>query len=99
MLRHLYGGTNRPHHLRLSRHLALALTLGLFLCAPPHLALVAGLGCICMEGCAYLYIPCLLRWPGHLCWAVLSTTLATCRWMPEKYFPYPLAVSYTLLLY
>jgi hypothetical protein len=51
-LRRLYGGTNRPQHLRLSRHLALALTLGLLFYAPPHLALVAGLGCICMEGWA-----------------------------------------------
>jgi uncharacterized metal-binding protein len=51
-LRKLYGGTNRPHHLRLSRHVALViLTAGLF--HWPHhadLVITAALACICQEG-------------------------------------------------
>ena len=54
MIRAIYGGTNRPHHLRLSRHIALAiLTAGLFHWPSyPDLWGTAALACVCMEGWA-----------------------------------------------
>jgi len=53
-LRKLYGGTNRPQHLRLSRHLALAILGGGLFHWPHHadLVIAAAVACICMEGWA-----------------------------------------------
>ena len=53
-LRAIYMGTNRPHHLRLSRHIALAIiAAGLFRWPTyPHLWGTAALACVCQEGWA-----------------------------------------------
>lgn len=80
MIRRIYGGTNRPQHLRLSRHLALAI-LGLGLSLWPHhaaLVLTAAIACICHEG-----------------WATADRDVEPSRRPPSWYWlPYGLALKH-----